>query len=90
MLPSEAPGAEATGGRDFPHAIFDSVFTNAKASDNEGAAIAIEGPFRVKVDGATMTNNRQGGFLLSDGAMVEASNIRYSAGDPPRRWRKGK
>ena len=72
--PSEVPGADTSGGRAFPH-----VITNLRANNNDGAAVAIEGPFRVKVDGATMTNTREG-FRLSDGAMVEASNIRYSAG----------
>jgi putative FmdB family regulatory protein len=88
VLSTEAPGAEAAGDRDFHHAVFDSVFTNVKASNNGGAAIAIEGPFRVKVDGADMTNNREG-FRLSGGAMVEASNIRYAAGKPPW-WRRRK
>jgi putative FmdB family regulatory protein len=88
VLPSEAPGAEVAGDRGFHHAVFDSVFTNFKASGNEGAAIAIEGPFRVKVDGAAMTNTREG-FRLSDGAMVEASNIRYAAGKPSW-WRRRK
>lgn len=60
---------------------------NVTANRCGGGFMMANGPHRIRLDGATITNTPEA-FRLGGGATVEGSDIRYSPGDPPRRWQR--
>ena len=62
--PSEVPGADTSGGRAFPH-----VITNLRANNNDGAAVAIEGPWvstMVEAKGSPRSQGQAGSAAGAD------------------------